>query len=499
MAGEHTEHQLPLDELMRIRRQKLDELYEQGINPYGDKFERTHLAQDIIDNFDQLEESETKIAGRIMTMRTHGKASFAHVADASGRIQIYIRVNRVGEEKYELFKKLDIGDIIAIHGRIFRTKRGEISVEVYDFSIMAKSLRPLPDKWHGLKDVEIRYRQRYLDLIVNPDVRKVFEIRSRIIQALRDYLLERGFLEVETPMLNIIAGGANARPFVTHHNALDMDLYMRIAPELYLKRLLVGGFEKVFEIGKNFRNEGISTKHNPEFTAVEIYQAYADAEDMMKLTEDLFAYVAEAVLGTTEIQFGEHQISLAPPWPRLPMLEAVKQYAGVDLTDVDDAEACRLAKEKGLEIDPNASYANVLEELFDEFVEPKLIQPVFITDHPVEVSPLAKRKKDNPRLTDRFEPVIVTWEMANGFAELNDPIDQAERFRQQVAQRESGDEEAHMMDEDYITALEYGMPPAGGLGIGIDRLVMLLTNSQSIRDVILFPHMRPRTKSDVQE
>ncbi len=501
MAGEHNEHehQLPLDELMKIRRAKLDELNELGINPYGEKFERTHLAQEIIDNFDQLAESETKIAGRIMTMRTHGKASFAHIADVSGRIQIYIRINQVGEEKYELFKKLDIGDIIAIRGRIFRTKRGEISVEVYDFALMAKSLRPLPDKWHGLKDVEIRYRQRYLDLIVNPDVRKVFETRSRIIQAMRDYLLERGFLEVETPMLNVIAGGANARPFITHHNALDMDLYLRIAPELYLKRLLVGGFEKVFEIGKNFRNEGISTKHNPEFTAVEIYQAYADAEDMMKLTEDLFAYVAEKVLGTTEIQFGEHTISLAPPWPRLPMLEAVKQYAGVDLTGVDAEEARRLARSKGLDIEPNASYANVLEELFDEFVEPNLIQPVFITDHPVEVSPLAKRRKDNPQLTERFEPVIVTWEMANGFSELNDPIDQAQRFRDQAAQRESGDEEAHMMDEDYVTALEYGMPPAGGLGIGIDRMVMLFTNSQSIRDVILFPHMRPRTKADSQE
>lgn len=492
MAEEHNEHQLPLEELMKIRRAKLEDLYKQGINPYGERFERTHLAREIIDHFDQLAETETRIAGRIMSFRTHGKASFADLADQSGRIQLYIRVDQVGEAKYEQFCKLDIGDVVAVYGRIFRTRRGEISVEVYDFLMMAKSLRPLPDKWYGLKDVEIRYRQRYLDLIVNPDVRKVFETRSRIIQALRGYLLERGFLEVETPMLNVIAGGATARPFVTYHNALDMDLYMRIAPELYLKRLLVGGFERVFEIGKNFRNEGISTKHNPEFTSVEIYQAYADASDMMKLTEELVAYIAQEVLGTTEVQFGDYTVNLAPPWPRLPMLEAVRQYAGVDLAGLSDAEARAAAREKDLEIDPDASYAQVLEELFDTYVEPNLIQPVFITDYPVEISPLAKRKKDNPQLTERFEPFVVNWEIGNGFSELNDPIDQLDRFRKQVEKRESGDEEAHMMDEDFIVALEYGMPPAGGLGIGIDRLVMLLTNSRSIRDVILFPHMRPK-------
>jgi len=493
VAEEHNEHQLPLEELMKIRRAKLDEMYKQGINPYGQRFERTHSTREIIANFDQLAETETRIAGRIMSFRTHGKASFADLADQSGRIQLYIRIDQVGEAKYEQFSKLDIGDIIAVQGRIFRTRRGEISVEVYDFQMMSKSLRPLPDKWHGLKDVETRYRQRYLDLIVNPDVRQVFATRSRIIQALRSYLLERGFLEVETPMLNVIAGGAAAKPFITYHNALDMELYMRIAPELYLKRLLVGGFEKVFEIGKNFRNEGISTKHNPEFTSVEIYQAYADVSDMMKLTEELVAHIAREVLGTTEIQFGDYTINLAPPWPRLPMLEAVKQYSGVDLTGLDDAEARKLARDKGLQVEPNASYAQVLEEFFDTYVEPKLIQPVFITDHPVEISPLAKRKKDNPQLTERFEPFVVTWEIANGFSELNDPIDQADRFRKQMEKRASGDEEAHMMDEDFIVALEYGMPPAGGLGIGIDRLVMLLTNSHSIRDVILFPHMRPRT------
>ncbi len=498
MSGDNEHSSLPLDELMRIRREKLDSLIEQGISPYGERFERTHLTKEIIDDFEQLEDTETVIAGRIMSLRTHGKASFADLADVTGKIQLYVRVDRVGEETYELFKKIDIGDIIGVRGRVFRTRRGEISVEILALKMMAKSLRPLPDKWHGLKDVELRYRQRYVDLMVNPEVRRVFETRSRIIQILRDFLLARGFLEVETPMLNVIAGGANARPFITHHNALDMDLYMRIAPELYLKRLLVGGFEKVFEIGKNFRNEGISTKHNPEYTSVEIYQAYADMNDMMKMTEELFAHIAKEIHGTTEIEFDNHKISLAPPWPRIPMLEAVKQYSGVELTGLDAKSARQAAKEKGLQVDANASYGSVLDELFDKFVEPNLIQPVFITEHPVEVSPLAKRKKDNPRLTERFEPFIVTWEMANGFSELNDPIDQKERFVKQVQQRESGDEEAHMMDEDYITALEYGMPPAGGLGIGIDRLVMLLTNSLSIRDVLLFPHMRPRTKSDEQ-
>ncbi len=496
MSEENSEHRLPLDELMRIRRDKLEDLVGQGINPYGGRFERSHFAQTIIDDFEQLEDANIVIAGRIMSLRTHGKASFADLQDTSGRIQLYIRIQNVGEETYDLFKRIDIGDIIGVRGRVFRTRRGEISVEVSEIKLLAKSLRPLPDKWHGLKDVELRYRQRYVDLMVNPDVRMVFESRSKIIQLLRNFLLERGFLEVETPMLNLIAGGANARPFVTHHNALHMDLYMRIAPELYLKRLLVGGFERVFEIGKNFRNEGISTKHNPEYTSVEIYQAYADSNDMMEMTEELFAYIAKELLGTTEIQFGDHSISLAPPWPRLPMLEAVKQYSGVELKGLDAAQARKAAKDKGIEVEANASYASILDQLFDRFVEPNLIQPVFITEHPVEVSPLAKRKTDDPSLTERFEPFIVTWEMANGFSELNDPIDQRQRFINQVAQRESGDEEAHMMDEDYVMALEYGMPPAGGLGIGIDRLVMLLTNSPSIRDVLLFPHMRPRITVD---
>ena len=399
----------------------------------------------------------------------------------------------MGETTYALLQKLDIGDIAGITGKIFRTRRGEISVEVQAIKVLSKSLRPLPAKWHGLKDVDLRYRQRYVDLIVNPGVREVFETRSKIIQSLRNFLTEGGYIEVETPMLNVIAGGANARPFKTHHNALDMDIYLRIAPELYLKRLLVGGFDRVFEIGKNFRNEGISTKHNPEYTSCELYMAYGDASDMMKITEEIFAHIAQEVVGSTKIVFQGQEIDLTPPWSRVPMLEAIKQHSGVDLTGLGDVEARQAAKDRGITVDPNASYGNVVEEFFDAFVEPKLVQPIFITDHPVEVSPLAKRKPGNPRLTDRFEPFIVTWEMANGFTELNDPIDQEQRFRQQVEQRDQGDDEAHMMDEDYIRALEYGMPPAGGLGLGIDRMVMLFTDSPSIRDVLLFPHMRPRS------
>ncbi len=490
---EHVEEQREeLNELLAVRRSKLQALYDAGVDPYGEKFERTHYAQEIIDNFDSLEGQKTVIAGRLMSFRTHGKASFSDLMDESGRIQLYLRVNTLGEEAYKFATQLDIGDIVGVSGTIFRTRRGEISVEVETLRLLAKSLRPLPDKWHGLKDIDLRYRQRYVDLIVNPDVREVFRKRSQIIQCLRDFLNSRGFMEVETPMLHPIAGGANARPFVTHHNTLDMDLYLRIAPELYLKRLLVGGFEKVYEVGKNFRNEGISTKHNPEYTSCEIYEAYANADDMMRLTEEIFAYIAQEVVGSTKIVFQGQEIDLTPPWPRKPMLEAIYEYAGVDLAGLSDEEARKLAKEKGLAIPDNATYGHVVEEFFDEFVEPHLIQPIFITDHPVEVSPLAKRKKDNPNLTDRFEPFIVTWEVANGFTELNDPIDQAERFRKQMEQRERGDEEAHMMDADFIRALEYGMPPAGGLGIGIDRMVMLLTDSPSIRDVLLFPHMRPR-------
>lgn len=488
-----TEDREELHELLQVRRDKLQDLYDLGIDPFGEKFERTHTAQEILDDFEVLEDHETKIGGRIMSMRTHGKASFADLMDHTGRIQLYFRVNTLGEEAYALLEKLDIGDIVAVKGKVFRTRRGEISVEVLDFKFLSKSLRPLPEKWHGLKDVDLRYRQRYVDLIVNPEVRKVFETRSKIIQSLRKFLTDRGYIEVETPMLHVIAGGASARPFTTHHNALDMDLYLRIAPELYLKRLLVGGFDRVFEIGKMFRNEGMSTKHNPEFTMCELYMAYGDASDMMKITEDIYAHIAQELVGSTKIVFQGQEIDLTPPWPRKPMLDAIQEYSGVDLRGLDDVAARQIAKEKGLQVEPNVSYSSVLDEFFDVFVEPNLVQPIFITDHPVEVSPLAKRKKDDPTLTDRFEPFIVTWEVANGFTELNDPVDQEQRFRQQVAQRDKGDDEAHMMDEDYVRALEYGMPPAGGLGLGIDRMVMLFTDSPSIRDVLLFPHMRPRS------
>lgn len=485
-------HETELNELMLVRRKKLDELRAKGIDPFGQKFVRTHSAQEIHDNFDQLAGQRVRVAGRIMTKRGHGKAGFAHIQDFSGRVQIYGRLDVLGEEGYSLFEDLDIGDIIGVEGEVFRTQRGEVTVKVHQLTMLAKSLRPLPEKWHGLKDIELRYRQRYLDLIVNPEVQKTFIIRSRTIAAIRNFLDRRGFLEVETPMMHPVPGGAAARPFITHHNALDMDLYLRIAPELYLKRLLVGGIEKVYELNRNFRNEGISPKHNPEFTMVEIYQAYADYEDMMALTEELISSVAQEVLGTCRITYQGVEIDLTPPWRRMTMLEAVKEATGVDFSLLNDEEARRKGRELGLEISDDAAWGKVVNEVFEEFVEDKLIQPTFILDYPVEVSPLAKRKQEDPRLTYRFEAFIYAREMANAFSELNDPLDQRERFERQMKLREKGDEEAHRMDEDFLVALEYGMPPAGGLGIGIDRLVMLFTDSPSIRDVILFPLMRPR-------
>lgn len=485
--------ELDLNELMLVRRKKLAELKNMDIDPFGQKFERTHTTQEVLDNYDELNEKEVVIAGRIMSKRGHGKAGFAHLQDVSGRIQIYSRVDELGQEAYDLFTHLDIGDIVGIKGKVFRTQRGETSVWAYGLTLLSKSLRPLPEKWHGLKDVELRYRQRYVDLIVNPEVKNVFITRSKIIRAIRKYLDQLDFLEVETPMMQPIPGGAAARPFITHHNALDIDLYLRIAPELYLKRLLVGGLEKVYELNRNFRNEGISTKHNPEFSMLELYQAYADYRDMMVLTEELVSAVAREVLGTTEITYQGETINLSPPWQRIPMLEAIKQYTGVDFTTAKSYEEARTAaKGLGLQVEAGATRGNIINEVFEEFVEPKLIQPTFITDYPVEISPLAKRQKENPAYTYRFEAFIYAREMANAFSELNDPIDQEQRFRTQVEQRTAGDDEAHMMDEDYITALEYGMPPAGGLGIGIDRLIMLLTDSASIRDVLLFPQMKPK-------
>lgn len=482
-----------LNELLRVRREKLADLRARGIEPYGEKYERTHVSRQIIDNYDSLEGQEVTIAGRIISRRVQGKAGFAHLQDGSGKIQVYARLNDMGEEAYDLFTRLDIGDIIGVQGKVFKTRMGEITVAIKEFQLLAKSLRPLPEKWHGLKDVELRYRQRYVDLIVNPEVKETFVLRSRIIQAIRNYLEQQGFLEVETPMMHPIAGGAAARPFITHHNALDMKLYLRIAPELYLKRLLVGGFEKVYEINRNFRNEGISTKHNPEFTMLELYQAYADYHDMMKLTESMISEVALKTLGTTRVVYEDAHIDLTPPWTRLPMLEAVQKYSGLNFGEIKtDAAAIQAAREIGVEVEEQDTWGSVLNKVFEDKVEPNLIQPTFITDYPVEISPLAKRMPDRPGLTYRFELFIYGREMANAFSELNDPLDQKERFLKQVEKRKAGDEEAHMMDEDYITALEYGMPPAGGLGIGIDRLVMLLTNSSSIRDVILFPLMRPR-------
>ena len=484
-----------LNELMKVRRQKLDDLISRGIDPFGEFFERTHDAKDIADNFDQLEGREVAVAGRILATRGHGKAGFAQLQDMSGQIQVYARVNDLGTEQYDLFSSLDIGDIIGLKGDVFRTRTGEITVAIKELKMLCKSLRPLPEKWHGLKDVELRYRQRYVDLIVNPEVKEVFVLRSKIIKAIRDFLDARDFLEVETPTMHAIAGGATARPFITHHNALDIDLYLRIALELHLKRLLVGGFEKVYEIGRIFRNEGISTKHNPEFTMLELYQAYADYNVMMQVIEEMLAYIADTVLGTREISYLGQEIDLTPPWNRLTMLEAIEKYVGIDFNAVeeDNEEALKeIAEDFDIKVEGPINKGNLINEIFESSVEPRLIQPTFIIDYPIEISPLAKRKPDNPGLTYRFEAFIGTFELANAFSELNDPIDQKERFKKQMELRAAGDDEAHAMDEDFVRALEYGMPPAGGMGIGIDRLIMILTDSASIRDVILFPTMRAR-------
>ncbi|MEW6446614.1 MAG: lysine--tRNA ligase [Bacillota bacterium] len=485
-----------LDELLLVRREKLREIRESGVEPYGGRYPRTHTAAEIHEGFDHLEGKRVSIAGRLMAKRGHGKAAFGDLLDFSGRIQIHICQDEVGPELYQVFKKIDIGDILGVQGVVFRTKTGETTVGVEAFTLLAKSLRPLPEKWHGLKDTELRSRQRYLDLIVNPEVKRTFILRTKVIRAIRRFLEARGFLEVETPMMQPIAGGAAARPFVTYHNALDLKLYLRIAPELYLKRLLVGGFEKVYEINRNFRNEGISTRHNPEFTMLELYQAYADYTDMMALTEDLIVNAAEEVLGVTEISYGEERIVFRRPWPRVSYLAMVHQKTGIDFGQLDAREARAAARGMGFEIEENALWGETINTVFEELVEPELIQPTFVLDYPVDISPLAKRKADDPRLTYRFELFIAGREIANAFSELNDPLDQRERFLQQLDKRQAGDEEAHMFDEDYVLALEYGMPPAGGLGIGIDRLVMLFANVSSIREVILFPLHRPRDKSE---
>ena len=483
-----------INEMMQIRRDKLKTFEDMGVAPFGHRFEVTYHAQDIRDKFDELEGEEdgpkVRLAGRLMAKRGHGKASFAELMDMSGRMQIYFKYDVLGEEKYSQFRLLDIGDIIGIEGRVFKTQRGEITVIVLDFELLSKSLRPLPEKFHGLKDVELRYRQRYLDLIVNPEVLDTFVKRTNIIRAIRRYLDERDFLEVETPVLSTIAGGAAARPFITHHNALDMDMYLRIATELSLKRLVVGGMERVYELGRVFRNEGIDVRHNPEFTSIEIYQAYADYRDLMDITEGIVRESAKTVLGTEKFTYQGVEIDLANV-RRVSMNDAVKEATGKDfLAAKDVAEARAMADEIGVPYEARHGIGGILNAAFEEKVEASLMQPTFITGHPTEISPLAKRNPENPMITDRFEFFIYGRELANGFTELNDPIDQRERFVEQMKQREAGDDEAHMMDEDFVTALEYGLPPTGGLGIGVDRLVMLLTDSPSIRDVLLFPTMK---------
>ena len=487
------EQQLP--ELLRIRREKLSELQSAGMDPFVQtRYTVTHHSAQVKENFDALEGQQVSVAGRLMSKRGMGKAVFADLQDAQGRIQLYVRIDDVGEEQLARFIKYDIGDIVGVEGEAFRTKRGEISVKAKTITLLSKSLLPLPEKFHGLQDRELRYRQRYVDLIVNPEVRRAFEVRSKFIKHVRDFLDGRGYMEVETPVLNTISGGATARPFITHHNTLDIDMYMRIATELPLKRLIVGGMERVYELGRIFRNEGMDPKHNPEFTTVELYQAYADFNDMMDLFEDLLTSAAQKILGTYEVEWQGEKLNLAPGWPRLPMHEAVKQYTGIDFMAISsDEEAVAAAKAIGVELPETAdkTWGNALYEVFDQRVEEKLIQPTFITMHPVDVSPLAKRSPKDPRLTERFELFICHSEMGNAFSELNDPIDQRGRFQKQVELRAKGDDEAGMMDEDFLTALEYGMPPTGGLGIGIDRCVMMLTNSDTIRDVILFPTMKP--------
>ncbi|MDD4494191.1 MAG: lysine--tRNA ligase [Eubacteriales bacterium] len=483
-----------LNEILKIRRDKLQELQEKGKDPFHQvKFDVNDHSVCIINNFEKKEGTAVSIAGRLVSKRGMGKASFCDLQDKFGKIQLFVKVNEVGEETYEEFKKFDIGDIIGVKGDVFKTHSGEVSVKVHEITLLAKSLQPLPEKWHGLKDVDIRYRQRYLDLIVNPEVKATFVARSKIIGSIRRFLDKRDFLEVETPILNVIPGGGNARPFITHHNTLDIDLYLRIAPELYLKRLIVGGLEKVYELGRLFRNEGMSVKHNPEFTTIELYQAYTDYKGIMELTEQLIVNAAVEVLGKKTITYQGQEIDLSVPWARITMTDAVLKYSGVDFKKINtDDEAGQAAGELGVEVKAGLARGEILNLLFEAFVEEKLIQPTFVMDYPVEISPLAKRRTDDPRLTERFELFITGKEIANAFSELNDPDDQRERFMSQVKKREAGDMEANMMDEDFVNALEYGMPPTGGLGIGIDRLVMLLTDSYSIRDVLLFPTMKPK-------
>ena len=482
--------------LMDQRREKLEEIRQLGVDPYAYKYSPTHTTQEIREQFaevgDQPDETKSvRVAGRIMTKRDHGKSGFAHLQGGSERLQIYVRQNAVGEEAYQVYRKLDVGDVIGVGGPVFRTRTGEITVLVNEVELLAKSLRPPPEKWHGLQNKETRYRQRYADLMMNPEVMQVFINRTRMIQAVREHLNQDGFIEVETPILQPIYGGATARPFTTHHNALDMPLYLRIANELYLKRLIVGGFDRVYEFSRDFRNEGIDHDHSPEFTMIELYQAYADYEDMMCLTENLLAHTAQTVLGTTQITYKGDSISLDPPWRRLTMIESLKEEAGIDVDELSDKELYSAILDAHIDIEDAAPRGKLIAELFEAHVEPNLVQPTFIYDYPIEVSPFAKKKRGSDSFVERFEFFIARMEMGNAFSELNDPIDQRERFIEGAKKGEDGDEDALMIDEDYLRALEYGMPPTGGLGFGIDRLAMLLTDQTSIRDVILFPQMRP--------
>ncbi len=494
---QNTENQQQdIGQLMKVRRDKLAELQAMGENPFDvTTYNQEYHTSDIHDNFDELEGKQVSIAGRLMSKRVMGKASFFDLRDRRGKVQLYVTRDDMGEDTYKNFKRLDIGDLVGVTGEVFRTQKGEISVRTNGYTLLSKSLLPLPEKFHGLRDTDLRYRQRYVDLIMNPEVKRAFEIRSKVITAIRNYLDSKDFMEVDTPILNTIPGGAAARPFITHHNTLDIDMYMRIAPELYLKRLIVGGFERVYEMGRQFRNEGMDVKHNPEFTTVEVYQAYTDYEGMMNLTEELISTVAQEVLGTTKITYQGEEVDLSPGWARMTMMDSIKKYADIDFKETStNEEAAALAKSVGVEVKKGMSRGEIISLTFEEKVEENLVQPTFIYEYPVEVSPLAKRYKDNPDFTERFEIFITRREFGNAFSELNDPIDQKERFMKQVEKREAGDEEANMMDEDFVTALEYGLPPTGGLGIGIDRLIMLLTDSASIRDVLLFPTMKPLDK-----
>ncbi|MBQ7718767.1 MAG: lysine--tRNA ligase [Clostridia bacterium] len=496
MSEENKNIQQDLNEILKIRRDKLKDLQESGRDPFQImKYDRDATSAGILENYEEYEDKEVSVAGRLMSKRIMGKASFCHIQDREGQIQSYVARDCVGEEPYKDFKKFDIGDIVGIRGKVFKTKTGETSIHADSITLLAKSLQPLPEKFHGLRDQELRYRQRYVDLIVNPDVKKTFIIRSKIIKYIRDFLDAKGYIEVETPILNTIPGGAAARPFITHHNTLDIDMYLRIATELHLKRLIVGGLEKVYEIGRIFRNEGMDIKHNPEFTTIELYEAFTDYHGMMDITEDMIGYVCEKVLGTTDVTYQGTELHLGKGWERISMIDAVKKYGGIDFNTIEtDDEARAALKNAGIELEGEPVRGECISLAFEELVEDKLVQPTFVIDYPVEVSPLAKRKPSDPRLTERFEFFIMGREYGNAFSELNDPIDQKYRFEKQVEAREKGDEEANMMDTDYINALEYGMPPTGGLGIGIDRLVMLLTDSYSIRDVLLFPTMKPIEK-----